>query len=412
VDLRGLRILVVDDCRVVREIICEHVRTWKGVPDEAPDGASGLEKLRQAAVRGEPFSVAVLDWQMPGLDGFALARLIKQETALRATGLILLTSFSQANLPQEAEDADFAAWLAKPARQSELYDAILLAANGHASLAAEPAPPPTLSAIACATPLKQPGTILLAEDNEINQELAGEMLATLGYRCVRVRNGREAVECVKQGVADLVLMDCQMPEMDGYEAAKIIRHWEQDEAPGGRRGRHVPIVALTAHAMTGDRLRCLEAGMDEYLTKPLEPADLAKTLAHWMPGAMAEDSPAAIILAGAPAGDPLKAGIDFPSLLQRCMGKRELAERLIRKFLEQAAVDALDLERAIRQRDAATVRSAAHRLKGSAGNVSARGVYDCASQLEMLGRDGKLEPALPLHAQLCVQLQTVKDNAS
>jgi signal transduction histidine kinase/DNA-binding response OmpR family regulator/HPt (histidine-containing phosphotransfer) domain-containing protein/HAMP domain-containing protein len=410
VDLRGLRVLVVDDCSVVREILCDYVRTWKGVPDEAPDAAIGFEKLRQAMAQGEPFSVAVLDWQMTGVDGFALARLIKQETALRATGLILLTSFSQANFPPDAENSDFAAWLAKPARQSELYDAILRAANGH-TLPALESPRPILSSSGSNVLLeKRPGTILLAEDNEINQELAREILNTLGYQCIRVRNGREALENVKKDAADLVLMDCQMPEMDGYEATKAIRCWEQQEdSPGGPR-RHIPIVALTAHAMTGDRLRCLEAGMDEYLTKPLELAELAKTLAHWMPGATTAAASEAAISEGASLGKPAQAGIDLPSILQRCMGRRELAERLIRKFISQATADAEELERAIHQRDAVKLRMVAHRIKGSAGNVSARGVQDCAGQLESLGREEKWGPTLNLHVQLCVQLKLIKDN--
>ena len=133
VDFRGMHVLIVDDCPVVRDIVCDYVRAWKGVPEEAPEAATGLEKLRQAAARGEPFSVAVLDWQMPGLDGFTLARLIKQDPALKGTGLVLLSSFTQTSLTPDAENSDFAAWLPKPTRKSELYDAIIRAANGRLS---------------------------------------------------------------------------------------------------------------------------------------------------------------------------------------------------------------------------------------------------------------------------------------
>jgi len=409
VDFRGLRVLVVDDSPVVREILCEQIRTWKGLPDEAPDAVVALEKLRHAVVRQEPFSVAVIDWLMPGSDGFALARLIKQENVLRATGLVLLTSFSQADLPANTENSDFAAWLPKPARRSELYDAILRAANGQSLPAMEPARPLLSVAAAAVTPGKRCGTILLAEDNEINQELASEMLANLGYQCIRARNGREAVEQVKAGVADLVLMDCQMPETDGYEATRIIRHWEQLEAPPGRRGCHIPIVALTAHAMTGDRLRCLEAGMDEYLTKPLEPAELTRTLAHWMSHAPSRVA-AAAVPAGSPLGTTARAGIDLDSLLPRCLGRRELAERLIRKFLDQARADAAEIARAVHQGDREKLRLIAHRLKGSAGNVSARDVHESACQLEALGREGKIESALEVHVRLTAQLKTIQDH--
>ena len=388
VNFRGLRVLVVDDCLVAREIVCDYVRTWKGVPEAASDAAAGLEKLRHAAAQGKPFSVAVLDWRMPGLDGFALARLVKQEAPLRATGLVLLSSFTQANIPADGEHFDFAAWLPKPARKSELYDAIIRAANGRLTHNLKPATTTTTS-VAELMAVNGSGTILLVEDNEINQEVASEILTTLGYQCVHVRNGQEAVASVKNGQAELVLMDCQMPVMDGYEATRLIREWEQNEAPENRRGRHLPIVALTAHAMTGDRVRCLEAGMDDYLTKPLEPEELAKTLAHWLPQSVKQNSPSLSASPKAEAkSDRPKPGIDFPSLLHRCSGKPDLVRRLVEKFLAQAGGDLRELETALREQDAARLRLVAHRLKGSAANMSAETVRESASQLEELGRAG------------------------
>ena len=269
VDLRGLRVLVVDDCAVVRGIVCDQVRVWNGVPEQAPEATTGLERLRQAAARGEPFDVAVIDSQMPGLDGLAMARLIQQEASLRTTALVLLSGFTQAALAPDYASAGFLAWLSKPARQSELYDAILTAANRWLRPARQE-PPGMPRPLAAPVAGNGSGTVLLAEDNEINHEVVSEMLTTMGYVCTRVRTGREAVASVQQGQPDLVLMDCQMPELDGYEATRLIRRWEQHEAPGHRRGRRVPILALTAHAMKGDRALCLEAGMDDYLTKPLD----------------------------------------------------------------------------------------------------------------------------------------------
>jgi signal transduction histidine kinase/DNA-binding response OmpR family regulator/HPt (histidine-containing phosphotransfer) domain-containing protein len=410
VDFRGLRVLVVDDCAVVRELVCDYVRTWKGIPEEAPEAATGLDILRRAAAHGEPFSVAVVDWRMPGLDGFALARLIKQEPALRATGMVLLSSFTKSDLLPECETIGFAASLPKPVRKSELYDAIVTAANGRLPhLPKLPSATPVPGAAPRAT--KNSGAILLAEDNEINQEVATEMLAVIGYTCTRVRTGREAVASVQNGLGDLVLMDCQMPEMDGYEATRRIRQWEQQEAPDGRRGRRLPIVALTAHAMKGDRARCLEAGMDDYLTKPLEPEELAKALARWLPQPVAvaaappaDASPPECSAAGGPP-----AGIDFPSLLRRYMGKQDLARRLIGKFLAQASTDVQELQTAIHEPDAARLRLVAHRLKGSAANVSAEAVRETASRLEVLGREGNLAPAPELVAQLSAELEAVKD---
>lgn len=242
-------------------------------------------------------------------------------------------------------------------------------------------------------PSPQPATrrVLLAEDNEINQELACEMIRFAGCQCDCVVNGQEAVSAATSGRYDLMFMDCMMPGMDG------------------RRGRRLPIVALTAHAMKGDRARCLEAGMDDYLTKPLDPEELARTLAHWMPRPVAPASrPDAIPTETARTTLP-PSGIDLAGLLHRCMGKRELAHRLVQKFLAQAGADVHELETAIREQDAVRLRLVAHRLKGSAANVSAEAVRESAGQLEILGRDGNLAAAPELQAQLRVHLEAIKD---
>jgi signal transduction histidine kinase/DNA-binding response OmpR family regulator/HPt (histidine-containing phosphotransfer) domain-containing protein len=407
VDFRGLRVLVVDDCAVAREIVCNYIRIWKGLPEEAREAATGLEKLRLAALQGSPFAVAVIDWRMPGLDGFALARLIRQEPGMSSTGLVLLSSFTKTSIASEFESAGFAAALPKPVRKSELYDAIITAANGH--LRHIPKPSATGSLPNDAPKINTASvTILLAEDNEINQEVASEMLAALGYICTRVRTGREALASVKNGLGDLVLMDCQMPEMDGYEATRLIRQWEQQEAPNDRRGRRLPVLALTAHAMKGDRARCLEAGMDDYLTKPLDPDELAKALVHWLPSPTAVAAPSSAVSAQITGTGLPPAGIDFTSLLHRCMGKQDLARRLIQKFLVQATADVQEMEAALREQDAARLRLVAHRLKGSAANLSAEALRECASRLEVLGREGNLAPAADLVAQLRTGMAAVK----
>lgn len=400
VDFRGLKVLVVDDCEIVRDIVCEYIRTWKGVPEDAPEAATGLEKLRRAVAQGEPFSVAVLDWRMPGLDGFALARLIREDPSLRGMGLVLMSGFTRLDLLSECESVGFCASLPKPVRRSELYDAIISAANGrlrlpiaHPRLPQPPRPMPDGP---------QPsGTILLAEDNEINQEVACEMIAALRYRCVRVRNGREAVASVHNGQADLVLMDCQMPEVDGYEASRLIREWEQQKDAQGQARPRIPIIALTAHAMKGDRARCLEAGMDDYLTKPLDPDTLADVLAKWMPRPLATPS-----LSSPPTTDmpppstPSPDAVDLPSLLRRCMGKEELAWRLIRKLVTQAGLDLQEIVAARERGDAAALAATAHRLKGASANVSAERLREIAAELERIGRSGDPAPASPLIARL------------
>ncbi|MGA2243914.1 MAG: response regulator [Verrucomicrobiota bacterium] len=389
-DLRNLRILVVDDCATSREINREWITAWQGAADEAADAGQALAKLEEAVRLERPFRVAVLDWKMPGMDGLTLARVIKDNQKLKSVGLVLLSSFTQQASSERVFAAGFAAFIPKPAGKSDLYDAIVTAANGefkklHGA-------PPERSVAPAAVPASVGGTVLLAEDNEINREVATEMLSALGYRCRWVSNGRQAIEGWLHGQADLILMDCQMPEMDGYEAARAIRTEE------GRRsdGRHVPIIALTAHAAKGDRDRCLDAGMDDYLTKPLDPDLLAVGLAKWLrPKATGQPRETLSSTGGV---------VDYPSLLRRCMDKPALAERLLRKLAEQADADLQAITMALEQDDAAVVAASAHRLKGASANVSAEGLRRAAAELELLGRDGKLStagaPALRLQTEL------------
>lgn len=274
-DLPQLRVLVVDDCAATREICRDLIAAWKGEVDVAANAALGLEKLRDGMRQGRPFNVALLDWKMPGMDGLALARQIRNDDALRATNLVLLSSFTQRGDPEEILAAGFATAVPKPASPSDLYDAIMTAANGPFQRMLRQAPelaaPP-------ARPVQIRGNVLLAEDNEINREVAAELLSSLGYQYQWVCNGREAFESWSHGRFDLILMDCQMPEMDGYAATRMIR---DEEGRQGGQGR-IPIVALTAHTTKEDRDVCLAAGMDDYLSKPIDPQVLAETLAKWL----------------------------------------------------------------------------------------------------------------------------------
>ncbi|HXP59961.1 MAG TPA: response regulator [Dongiaceae bacterium] len=390
--LPDMRVLIVDDCVSTREICCEQVRAWRGEADHAADATLGLEKLRNAVRAGRPFRVAVLDWRMPGMDGLTLATVIKADAELRHTGLVLLSAYSR-HSTDDLIRAGFATAIPKPASESDLYDAIVTAAGGEARRTgpvAAPFPGPTTAAWASAI-------ILLAEDNEINQEVAAETLAALGYKHRLARNGREALEAWQSGQVDLILMDCQMPEMDGYQATAAIR---KAEAGNGRR---TPIVALTAHAIGGDRDRCLEAGMDDYLTKPLDAATLGQTLAKWLSRNPRLAGPHEL---PGPAENPApdSGPIDYPSLLRRCMGKKELAARLVGKLVTQAGHDTKEIAEAVQQGDAVALATAAHRLKGASANVSAEGLRRVASELEEQGRSGQLAACAGLVEQLQQEL--------
>ncbi len=407
-DLKSLRVLVVEDCVLTREIFQDYIRSWKGQVDVAPNGAAGLEKLREARAGGQPFHVAVLDWRMPGMDGVSMARAVKADAELARTGLVLMSSFAQIAESEELMAAGFAACIPKPLSRSDLYDAIMTAANRDSRRSRdacrwrgrgiEPALP------------RASGTILLAEDNEINREVATELITGLGYRCRSARTGREAVEAVRDAGIHLVLMDCQMPEMDGYEATRLIRLRERD-CPTGSHGGRIPIVALTAHATKSDRDRCLEMGMDDYLTKPLDPGELARTLRKWIQGngsSVEGESVAPAPPSGAVRDDG-SGIIDYPSLLDRCMGKEDLAERLLRLFVEKTREELPRLELALAANDAATLAALAHGIKGAAGSVSAMPLWETASRLETMGSAGSLEQAPDLVRSLRRQLRLLGD---
>ena len=330
---------------------------------------------------------------MPEMDGLALARSIKEDRELKNTGLVLLSSYTQQASPEKIMAAGFAAFMSKPAGKSDLYDAIITAAHGEFNQPARTSPAKT--AAPPATPVSTAGTVLLAEDNEINHEVAAEILSMLGYQCRWVHNGREAVQAWQQNQMDLILMDCQMPEMDGYDATRAIRI-EEERRPVRRR---VPIVALTAHATKGERERCLAAGMDDYLSKPLDPQALGAKLARWIPRKVPASPP--------PVATPTEV-LNYPDLLQRCMGRAELAARLAGKLAEQAGEDAREISQAIQQQNAGAVAAAAHRLKGASANVSAENLRLLAAELESLGRNNNLPAAAVLLPQLQSELARLK----
>ena len=330
---------------------------------------------------------------MPEMDGLALARSIKEDRELKNTGLVLLSSYTQQASPEKIMATGFAAFIPKPASKSDLYDAIIIAANGEFKQPAKTSPEKT--AAPPASPVSTAGTVLLAEDNEINQEVAAEVLSMLGYQYRWVRNGREAVEAWSQDPVDMILMDCQMPEMDGYDAARAIRI-EEEHRPARRR---VPIVALTAHATKGDRERCLAAGMDDYLSKPLDPQALGAKLARWIP----QTAPALLVHGRRPVGV-----LNYPDLLQRCRGRVDLAARLVGKLVEQAGEDARGISQAIHQQNAGALAASAHRLKGASANVSAANLRLLAAELESLGRNNNLPAAASLLPKLETELARLK----
>jgi CheY-like chemotaxis protein len=274
-NLENVRVLTVDDNATNRQILKHQFESWGTVHTEASSGVEALELLRAAAERNEPFKLAVLDLMMPGMNGFELARRIKADPAIAGVELVILTSFGERGDSTTAQEIGIAAYLTKPVRQAHLFNCLTKVVGASASqvVAEEVLSAPSPQSVA-KEPLAQVMSskrLLLAEDNIVNQKVALRQLQKLGYRADAVANGREAVEALGRIPYDLVLMDCQMPEMDGYEATAAIRRREGTT-------RHTWIVAMTANALEGDRAKCLAAGMDDYVSKPVKVEDLSAVL--------------------------------------------------------------------------------------------------------------------------------------
>ena len=284
--LRGRRVLIVDDHATNRRVLEQSLRGQGVMYESAENGYQALEHLRHAAGRQTLFDLAILDMQMPGMDGLELARQIKAEPAISATRLVLLTSVGRRGDAKAAQNAGIAAYLTKPIRQSLLYECLSLVL-GSALDAVAPNPQTAASIITrhslSEAQIRSSPLVLVVEDNPVNQKVAVKMIEKLGYRVNVAANGREAVESLARIPYALVFMDCQMPEMDGFEATRVIRKQEESLRQAGGSPSHLPIIAMTANAMQEDHDRCQAAGMDDFLSKPVASKSLAAVLNRWVP---------------------------------------------------------------------------------------------------------------------------------
>ncbi|MFA7330079.1 MAG: response regulator [Candidatus Delongbacteria bacterium] len=368
--LAGLRVLVVDDNATNRDILANQLRSWQVDGGHAESGRVALERLREAAAAGRPFDVVLLDYHMPGLDGLETARAIQADPALAGARLAILSSAGLDGADWRA--CGITSCLSKPVRQVELLECLRGLAGG-----VSPAAPP-----ADASDLPSFNAhVLVAEDNLVNQEVVARMLESLGCRVRLASDGAEALDCLAGGRFDLILMDCQMPGMDGYEATARIRQWEQE----GRLSAP-PVVALTANALGGDRERCLAAGMDDYLSKPFSRSDLAGVLATWGQAAPARRREPA---AARPAPDPdtPDATTLDPRVLQafeqlQPPGAAGLIGRITDLYLKESARGLASLLASAENRDAAEAGRQAHALKSSSSNVGALRLAALCRRLE------------------------------
>jgi len=391
-DLRGMRVLVVDDNPIARIILRASLEAMSFAGATVSSGPEAIEKL--AAAR-PPFELVLLDWRMPGMDGLETARRIKTHPALsRVPRMVLLTAYDCEEVVSRAADLDLDGFLPKPVSDSVLLDAIVNAFGRDAASAPR--------AQTAASPDGHPCTalagarVLLVEDNKVNQMVGQALLQGLGLTVEIAENGQQAVTMIEanRDHFDAVLMDLQMPVMDGYAATRALR-----ERPGTAG---LPIVVVTANALPSERERCLQAGMNDYVTKPIDPDLLRVVLERWVqprrapasllvePVAIAEN-PVAIAL------PEILPGVDTGVALRRLMGNRVLLVRLLCEFASEHAKDPEHIRASLARGDLGAARAAVHRLKGVAGNLAAQQVFASAAVLESVLREGA--PA-PFDAQL------------
>ena len=383
VKLSGLPTLVVDDNDTNRGILEEMISNWRLKPVAAESGRAALEALERAQASGTPFRLVVLDGHMPQMDGFEVARRIRRNPRWRHAAIVLLTSAGQREDLARAKSLGVVA-IAKPVKQSELWDAIVTVLHIRGRQKERPS-----AARRRARAAHRPLRILVAEDNPVNQELVYHLLERDGHSVIIAETGRQALEAIERHKFDLVLMDVQMPEMGGLEATQAIREKEKSN------GAHLPILAMTAHAMPGDRERCLAAGMDGYFAKPIDPKmflQAIESMASPAPGESGVPSATVKAKVAGPLGEA--------ELLERFSGNRRLLRSLIETFRDDCPKMMARIRSGLSARDAHALAGAAHALKGSVGNFGSSPAFDVARRMEISSREGTLDGAWEMYATL------------
>jgi CheY-like chemotaxis protein len=396
IDIEDTRILVVDDNETNHRILAGMLDSWNCRHEDAFDAVSAMGKLRSAASQKTPFRVALLDMFMPETDGETLGRKIKEDPVLRDTHLVMMTSVGKRGDATRLEKTGFSAYLTKPIKQSLLHDCLATVMTQK---------PGELSARnrivtrhTVAEDRKRRVRILLVEDNPVNQKVTLKLLEKMGYRVDAVDNGKEALTALETLPYTLVLMDVQMPEMDGIEATRQIRI-----AGRAVRNPKIPIVALTAHAPKEHRRQCLDAGMNDYLAKPVQPDELAKVISRW-----------ALNLSEVPeqptSGKTVKQGTVFDpnALLERLGGDERVYDEVVALFLQDAPRQLRSLQETVSRGDVATARRQVHTLKGASGNVGATDLEKVLLKTERACEQGDVKEAARMLDRVNAEFEKLK----
>jgi len=391
--LHGVRVLIVDDNRTNRRILDGLLRHWKMRPTTVEDGEQAFDKILAAYREGEPYGLILTDMHMPIMDGFDLVERIRERPELVMATIMMLTSGGQRGDSIRCDELGVAAYLVKPVRQSELRESLIRVIGAKEQAESGPASPKTSQKDRRTSSM--PLRILLAEDNSVNQLLATRLLEKRGHIVTVTSNGREALAALEKSAFDLVLMDVQMPEMDGIEATLALREKERETSA------HQPVIALTAMVIKGDRERCLAAGMDGYLSKPIRAQELDEIL----------DSYAEKILettvAAVSSTPPISSAVDEKELMERLGGDHDLLSELMEIFRKDYPKQLSYARNALEKRDAKGVERAGHTLRGALANLAAAGPCHTAGLIEASGASGDLVTVGAVLTQLEKELASV-----
>jgi signal transduction histidine kinase/CheY-like chemotaxis protein len=405
--LVGLPVLIVDDNETNRRVLTGFVRLWKMRPTAVDGGPAALAELRRAHAAGETYSLMLVDQMMPDMDGFTLVEEVQKDPDLAPSTIMMLTSADRQSDSVRCKSLRIAAYLVKPVKIDELQIAVLATLTGESS-------GPRLqhtsarSTAESESQVQRRLRILLAEDNPVNQRVALRILQKAGHSVLAVGNGKQAVEAIEREPFDLVLMDVQMPEMDGLEATAVIRSSEK------KTGRRLPLIAMTAHAMKGDRERCLEAGMDDYICKPIHASALLRVVGSIRPTAISSAPDAVAVKAPSVDESPVPQPpvFDRQGALDGLDGDERVLSEVISLFLDDAPGQLNKIRHAIGKRDAFALRVAAHTLKGAVGCLGGGRCAAAALEMEELAREGDLTRAADVLTVLEAEIQSLCDEIS
>jgi PAS domain S-box-containing protein len=385
IPMSGARILVVDDNATNREFLTAQLQSWGAAVVAAESGPAALACLRQAVAAGSPFQLAVLDMMMPGMDGATLGATVLADDTLKSTPLVMMTSFTQRGDAVRFKEIGFAAYLVKPVRQSDLFDCLAAVLNGKQQTEKRA----LITRHSLEVARRSSARILVVEDNLTNQEVARGVLRRMGWHADVKASGKEALEALETNAYDLVLMDVQMPEMDGYEATRMIR-----DSRSRVLNHQIPIIATTAHVMAGDAAKCFAAGMSDYIAKPIDPQALSKVVEKWLTRKVhsaAGESAVESECQGLPCKSPGPSLVfNREAFLERLMEDEVLAHEVVSGFVKDLPAALMELKEHVALGALEPIWKQAHKIKGSAANVGGETLRDVASEIEQAGRAGDL----------------------